>query len=86
MDVDMDSARRRIAPLLHALVQATDFSIRITPESIATAEKLRGKLGGGRFDLRIDVLGELGQQVGSPSKVYWNRVAFLAVNGSLSES
>jgi hypothetical protein len=37
---DVDSARRRAAPLLHALVQATDYRIRVSQEEWAVAKAL----------------------------------------------
>jgi KaiC/GvpD/RAD55 family RecA-like ATPase len=69
---DLDSARRRVAPLLHALVQATDFSIRVSPEGSTRAAQLRGNYPGQKFDTRIDVIGALGQSV-RPTDLYWDR-------------
>src|ERR1051326_198253 len=69
---DTESARRRAAPLLHALVQATDFRIRVSPESWETAKRLEARFPGEPFDTRIDVLGAIGQPVAN-YPLYWNR-------------
>jgi hypothetical protein len=72
LNADIDSSRRKVAPLLHALVQATDFSLRVSPERHDRAVQLKKQHRGQRFDTRIDVLGALGQSI-QPSQLYWDR-------------
>jgi hypothetical protein len=69
---DVDSARRRAAPLLHALVQATDFRVRVSPEKPKDAEKLNSLFSGQDFGTRVDILGAIGQPVAS-NPFYWDR-------------
>jgi DNA mismatch endonuclease Vsr len=69
---DVDSARRRAAPLLHALVQATDFRVRVSPEKPKDAEKLNSLFNGQDFGTRVDILGAIGQPVAS-NPFYWDR-------------
>jgi hypothetical protein len=70
---DTESARRRAAPLLHALVQATDFRIRVSPEEPEIVQKLQSRFPGEKFDTRVDVLGAIGQPLLANAQVYWNR-------------
>ena len=73
LDVDdVDSARRRAGPLLHALVQATDFRVRIAPEINRDAERLQAMYPSHDFSTRIDVLGAIGQPI-SNEPLYWDR-------------
>jgi KaiC/GvpD/RAD55 family RecA-like ATPase len=73
LDVDdVDSARRRAGPLLHALVQATDFRVRIAPENARDADRLHATYPSYDFGTRIDVLGAIGQPVSS-DPLYWDR-------------
>ena len=68
---DTESARRRAAPLLHALVQATDFRVRVGPEKWERAQRLEARFPDNKFDTRIDVLGAIGQPVGR-FPLYWD--------------
>ena len=69
---DVESARRRAAPLLHALVQATDFRIRVSPENWTEAQALHRAFPQQSFDTRVDVLGAIGQPLAS-EPLYWDR-------------
>jgi KaiC/GvpD/RAD55 family RecA-like ATPase len=69
---DVESARRRAAPLLHALVQATDFRLKVSAEKWSTVQELKRKYAGEKLDTKIDVIGAIGQLVTGES-LYWNR-------------
>ena len=66
-----ESARRRAGPLLHALVQATDFRLRVSPEEPELARKLEARFQQ-RLDIRVDILAALNQPI-SNTHLYWNR-------------
>jgi len=81
---DVDSARRRAAPLLHALVQATDFRVRVTPEKHETAQRMSKVFVGFNFDTRVDVLGAIGQPI-KTTPMYWDRNHGVVIGVSESE-